>query len=241
MSSNGDNYWKEELKDLKRQFKELRREIKHDVHDAHREIRTAQRASRRYKRGKHGYFCGPSIDIGLDFGDSLNDYIESILGSAFEGINTAFDGFFSYGHGTKSHHRKSRFRGRRFSKVQQEQFFEKAPEILGLLSDSNRLKLLKRLESGPKYQSDLVDERIQGGTFKHHVSKLMDAGWIIQEKARGRYLITINGREALKFAEFLFTRMNPDLSKNDNENELQKGNDADTIENDVADEDNVDS
>ncbi|MFW9993609.1 MAG: winged helix-turn-helix domain-containing protein [Candidatus Odinarchaeota archaeon] len=241
MTDNGDNYWKDEVKELKRELKELRKELKYDIR---RDVREAKRSARRARKAGYWPMCSTdfNFDHAFDFSESFGQYLESVLGSVFGSIDAAFSGVFEHGHGPRSRRerRKRRFRSIHFTDEQREQFIAKAPELCSLLADSSRLKLMELLESGPKYQSDLADDKIQGGTFKHHMQKLIDAGWVIQEKARGRYLITINGREALKFAEFLFTRSNPEFFDNNDEKKPvdrkpSTGADVDIIENENED------
>jgi hypothetical protein len=213
MSDNENNennkYWKDELRRLKDELRELKEEVK-DRGDKDPFVPPRPRV--RHFKHKTGRKRPKdfNFDFDFDFDSSLGGYLESVLGSVAESLDTAFRGVFTTGPKSSSG-RKSRFKSPVFTKEQEDSFFEETPELIGLLADSNRLKLLKRLESGPKYQSDLTDDKLQGGKFKHHMDKLQEAGWIIQEKARGRYLITISGREALKFAEFMFTRSNPEL------------------------------
>lgn len=210
MSENNkdDTYWKDELRRLKDELRELKEEVKDRDEDEDYPRPRRPRGKYKYRAASHPDDIKLNFDF--DFDKSIGNYLESVMGSVAESLDTAFRGVFTTGSRT-TRGRKSRFRSKAFNEEQQERFFEETPELIGLLADSNRLKLLKKLESGPKYQSDLTDDKLQGGKFKHHMDKLQEAGWIIQEKARGRYLITISGREALKFAEFMFTRSNPDL------------------------------
>ncbi|MHA2503076.1 MAG: ArsR family transcriptional regulator [Candidatus Kariarchaeaceae archaeon] len=93
------------------------------------------------------------------------------------------------------------------SEEELEKFYNIAPMLAGALSDEKKLKLLKFLEKGPMYQQDLSEStEIKGGTFKHHMDALLEAKFIVQERARGRYLITQLGVEAVKLAEMLFRR-----------------------------------
>jgi len=98
----------------------------------------------------------------------------------------------------------------RYQKLSEEElvrFYEIAPSLTSALSDEKKLKLLKTLETGPKYQKDLSEEtEIVGGTFKHHMDALQEMQYVSQETVRGRYLITRLGVEALKLAEMLFRR-----------------------------------
>lgn len=90
-----------------------------------------------------------------------------------------------------------------------EEFYEIGANIVSAIGDSNRLRILKELESGPMYQKELSEiTNLRGGTFKHHMDKLMEptVKFVTQEVVRGRYLLTTRGREALKLAEIQFIR-----------------------------------
>ncbi len=95
-------------------------------------------------------------------------------------------------------------------------FYELAPNLAGALSDERRLKILKKLETGPLYQGDLSDKvDIKGGALKHHLDALEEVKYIYQEQARGRYLITQLGVEAIKLAEMLFRRFYVESTRDD--------------------------
>lgn len=88
-----------------------------------------------------------------------------------------------------------------------ETFFEEAPIILAAIGDGRRLKILKILEDGAKYQGDLSEATdLKGGSFKHHMDTLMEALLVQQERSRGRYIITRLGIEAIKLSEIIFRR-----------------------------------
>ncbi|MHA1220257.1 MAG: ArsR family transcriptional regulator [Candidatus Heimdallarchaeota archaeon] len=99
--------------------------------------------------------------------------------------------------------------GPRIPEDKLEEFFEIGANIVSAVGDSNRLRILKKLERGPMYQKELSEvTNLRGGTFKHHMDKLMEESvkFVTQEVVRGRYLLTTRGREALKLAEIQFMR-----------------------------------
>ena len=133
-----------------------------------------------------------------------------------------------------------------------ETFFQEAPNLIGVLGDENRLRILKTLQQAPHYQSELSEAtNVVGGSFKHHMDKLRDANFVIQEAVRGRYLITQSGREALALSEMMFIRHNPERFESykiDDENteeeedtELENDEeDQEFEENELIDEDDFD-
>ena len=153
---------------------------------------------------------------------TIGNYVSSILDSVADGMEGALDGLFSSStlHKTRSKMDKARRKAeklqrkaeklRRAYQLTEEElkaFPEESAQILQILADTNRLKILQELEVGPDYQKDLSERTdIKGGQWKHHTDALKEAGFIDQETVRGRYLITQLGREALKLAEMLYYR-----------------------------------
>ncbi|MFX1485753.1 MAG: ArsR family transcriptional regulator [Promethearchaeota archaeon] len=85
---------------------------------------------------------------------------------------------------------------------------EEAHRLLSPLASAERIKLLYLLAESPRYHQDLMNESgLAPGTLPHHLKQLEEAGYIAQERVRGRYLITIPGRMALKLAEYLHNQM----------------------------------
>jgi DNA-binding transcriptional ArsR family regulator len=84
---------------------------------------------------------------------------------------------------------------------------EKASEILKPLANSERLKILQSLYDEGKYFTDLVElTGLEHSPLRFHLSSLMDAGYAEQERYRGRYLITVHGKIALRLVGFLFAK-----------------------------------
>ncbi len=73
---------------------------------------------------------------------------------------------------------------------------------MSALGNEHRLKILKELASGGKYISELQEKlsEIASSTLSSHLDVLEEAGLVVQEKVRGRYLITMPGRMAYQMA-----------------------------------------
>jgi DNA-binding HxlR family transcriptional regulator len=78
----------------------------------------------------------------------------------------------------------------------------KAANIMSALGQEHRLKILSELMTGGKYISDFQTAlpEITASTLSSHLDVLQEAGLVVQERVRGRYLITIPGRIAYKMA-----------------------------------------
>jgi DNA-binding HxlR family transcriptional regulator len=80
--------------------------------------------------------------------------------------------------------------------------FPKVANVMSALGQEQRLKVLRELTSGGKYINELQEKlsEITASTLSSHLKVLEEAGLVVQEKVRGRYLITIPGRTAYKMA-----------------------------------------
>lgn len=80
--------------------------------------------------------------------------------------------------------------------------FAKTAEAMNALSHEHRLRILDELMTGGKYINELQEKlsEITTSTLSSHLNVLEEAGLVVQEKVRGRYLVTIPGRTAYKMA-----------------------------------------
>jgi len=77
-------------------------------------------------------------------------------------------------------------------------------KIFSSLGNEHRIRVLKELQNGGMYASELEAKiPVSASTLSNHLKILEDAGLITQEAIRGRYLITILGRRALRAARSL--------------------------------------
>jgi DNA-binding HxlR family transcriptional regulator len=81
--------------------------------------------------------------------------------------------------------------------------FSRVAEIMSALGQEHRLRVLNELMNGGKYINELQEKlsEITSSTLSSHLGILEEAGLVVQEKVRGRYLITIPGRTAYKMAK----------------------------------------
>jgi len=70
------------------------------------------------------------------------------------------------------------------------------------MGNEHRVTILKELSWGGMYSSDLQEsvKDIGPSTLSSHLDVLDQVGLIVQEKRRGRYLITMAGRIAIQMA-----------------------------------------
>jgi len=208
---------KESIHEMNREFKDQMRALKEDIEEIKKDIHSNRDMGKsrpprpprppRNKKGDFSFHIGDE-DWGEHFGSSIEHYIGGLLDSVGDAIDRSVGSIFqspSSRHSRiKSKHRKEKVF---VAEEELEDFYSKGSAIMGALSDSNRLRMLKELEKQPLRQSDLSEKtNTKGGNFKHHISILKEAGLVRQEGVRERYLLTFAGREALKLVEFLYAR-----------------------------------
>lgn len=137
--------------------------------------------------------------IYIDVGNRVHDYIGDVMEGVAEGIHGELEKSIFIGpRGVRI--LRERPHRRREDKI--EVSFQKVAEVMSALSHEHRLKILKELMHGGKYINELQEKlsEITTSTLSSHLNVLEEAGLVVQEKVRGRYLITIPGRTAYKMA-----------------------------------------
>ncbi len=78
---------------------------------------------------------------------------------------------------------------------------EASSKVFAALGNEHRMRILKELATGGMYANELEEKiPISASTLSSHLKTLEDAGLVMQEAVRGRYLITLQGRRALRAA-----------------------------------------
>lgn len=169
--------------DLKEEIKKLREEVA-KMKEQFREI-----VEKESRRGRGIY---------IDVGNRVHDYIEDVMESVAEGIHGELEKSIFIGPSGVRIIRK----GPPLHKDEAKVNFPKVAEIMSALGHEHRLKILKELVSGGKYINELQEklQEITTSTLSSHLNVLEEAGLVVQEKVRGRYLITMPGRTAYKTA-----------------------------------------
>jgi len=134
-----------------------------------------------------------------NFGQSLSDYVSDVVESVMSGITSEIQksvfvdptGVWFDRHVTSVQ-----------SKSMTSQEAEKAAALMTAMSSEHRLRILTELLYGGRYASELeaVLKDISPSTVSNHLKILTEAGLVVQEGDRGRYLVTLPGRIALKMA-----------------------------------------
>lgn len=127
------------------------------------------------------------------WGESLGDYIGSFVEDVMEGVSSELErSLFA------DSHLRHRHRERRREALDT----KGAADAMSALGNEHRVKILDEMSYGGLYSRDLQEAlpEISASTLSSHLDILQEAGLITQERRRGRYLITIPGRLAVKMA-----------------------------------------
>lgn len=148
------------------------------------------------------------------YGVELGEYIKTVVSDAMRGANKAMRSVFIGPKGARVRIDDNEVswdpEGVDATQVPPED----AQRLLAPLASEERIRILYLLADEPRYHQDLMElSGLKPGTLPHHLKQLEDAGYVTQERVRGRYLITIPGRMALKLAEYLHNQMTSGIGK----------------------------
>ncbi len=173
--------------DVKEEMKKLREEL----------AEMKEKLANISQKEQHGHERG---HIQIDIGKCMPEYVEDMMEDVAEGIHGELEKSILIGPGGV---RIIKERDSREDEDKIEVDLHRAAEIMSALGEEHRLSLLKELVSGGKYINELQENlhEITTSTLSSHLKILEEAGLVVQEKVRGRYLITMPGRVAYKMAK----------------------------------------
>ena len=133
------------------------------------------------------------------FGQSLSEYVNDVMESVMSGISSEIERSVLIdptGAWFDRHIAKVQSRSMSTSEAQ------RAAALMSAMASENRLRILTELLYGGRYASELeaVLKDLSPSTISSHLKTLQESGLVVQEGDRGRYLITLPGRIALKMA-----------------------------------------
>jgi len=174
---------------MSEELKEEMRKLKDEMASLKKELKDVAERGRKKRQGVY-----------IDIGDRVHDYVEDVMEGVAEGIHGELEKSIFIGpRGVRILRDKEL---RREEEDDKEVNFAKIAEVMSALGQEQRLRILKELMSGGKYINELQEKlsEITTSTLSSHLNVLEEAGLVVQEKVRGRYLITIPGRSAYKMA-----------------------------------------
>jgi len=175
----GDNRMSD---DVKEEMKKLREEIA----SLKEQMKDVAKGEQRRSRGLY-----------IDIGDNIQEYVEGMMQGVAEGIHGELEKSICIGPGGVRIIRRGEPHAEN-EKVD----LSKAAKVMSALGHEHRLRILQELMSGGEYINELQQKlsEITTSTLSSHLDVLEEAGLVVQEKVRGRYLITLPGRTAYKMA-----------------------------------------
>ncbi|MHA1770958.1 MAG: ArsR/SmtB family transcription factor [Candidatus Thorarchaeota archaeon] len=115
---------------------------------------------------------------------------------------------------------------------------DRIARILSPLGNVERLRILDYLKDGAKTFNDIESYTGKtGSSLTHHLSPLIEAGYVVKGAVRGTYYITVSGRLAYRLAQWLTSQVEQELSTIFTEEEEIVDSDSTTEDEDVLDED----
>jgi DNA-binding HxlR family transcriptional regulator len=133
----------------------------------------------------------------IDFGNT-QDYVDDVMRGVANGVHGELERSIFIGPGGCR-----MWKGHRHEEEEEGGIdFGQAAKAMSALGQEHRLKILDALMSGGRYINELQEELkdITTSTLSSHLDVLEEVGLVVQEKVRGRYLITMPGRTAYQMA-----------------------------------------
>ncbi|MEM2894254.1 MAG: metalloregulator ArsR/SmtB family transcription factor [Candidatus Bathyarchaeia archaeon] len=180
----------DELRRLREEIEELKRELKEVAG------RLREGEARPPEEGRRG----PRSELG----EAISEYVSSIVENVIAGIKGELDRSIFIG--PKGIFVSKRDRSERPFRADP----KRAAEVMSALGNEHRIRILEELTGGGRYLGELLElfPGMSAGTISSHLDVLKAAGLVVQEKERGRYLITIPGRIAYRMASQLVYQIN---------------------------------
>ncbi len=133
------------------------------------------------------------------FAQSLSEYVNDVVQSVMSGISSEIErSVFVDPTGAWFDRHVAKVQARSLGVAEA----ERAASLMSALASEHRLRILTELLYGGRYASEIesVLKDISPSTISNHLKILEESGLVVQEGDRGRYLITLPGRIALKMA-----------------------------------------
>ena len=152
--------------------------------------------------------------------ESLSDMMEG-LGERIEESMRGIEGIEAHVKVPKVYIRPRKGRSSRRSR-RRDREIEKIPpgrvaRVISPLGSEERLKILDFLKEGGKSFNDMETYTEKtGSSLTHHLTPLLDAGYVIKGEVRGTYYVTVEGRLAYRLAQWLTNQVERERVKTGN-------------------------
>jgi DNA-binding HxlR family transcriptional regulator len=152
-----------------------------------------KRSERNSRYGRmYGEMYGRAWRPAEPFGEKLGEYIGEFVNDIMENVNSELEQTIFLDKRGK----------RERPTIMSDRNVKRTAAIMSAMGNEHRVTILRELSWGGMYSSDLQEalKAISPSTLSSHLDVLEQVGLIHQEKRRGRYLITMAGRIAIKMA-----------------------------------------
>ena len=201
------------MDDIRKELEEVRRlkeSLKEEIERLRKERETSAEEHR--FRGSHRAHappepCCPPDSHFVDL-SSITDGLDEMMEGLGEQIRMSLREVGDIGVSLKSPRFMIRRMGKHHRRGIENIPAERVAQAVSPLGSEERLRILDILKDGGKSFNEI--ETLTGKTgssLTHHLTPLMDAGYVIKGEVRGTYYITVAGRLAYRLAQWLTSRV----------------------------------
>ncbi len=221
--SQGINEIRKELEEVRKLKETLKKEIEgirgRETDRPRRRTHQSHRGDKR-PRDIPKPLIPPMFDL-RPLTESLSDMMEG-LGEKIEESMRGIEGIEAHVKVPKVYVRRAR-KGRSSRRSRRrDREIEKIPpgrvaRIISPLGSEERLKILDFLKEGGKSFNDIETYTGKtGSSLTHHLTPLLDAGYVIKGEVRGTYYVTVEGRLSYRLAQWLTNQVERERVKTGN-------------------------
>ena len=209
----------EDIDEMKRELEEIRKikeEMKRELQEAKRErLEALKREKIKFPKPstppKH--VKAPRAPRRASIVDlrGLTDSLESMMEGLEDSIRDSVSGWEEIGKAFSGPALRVR-KGKKLKRKRDRDFEmippERVAKIVSPLGSEERLRILDFLKEGGRTFNDLETHTGKtGSSLTHHLTPLLDAGYVIKGEVRGTYYVTVEGRLAYRLAQWLTSKV----------------------------------
>ncbi|MFW9889274.1 MAG: ArsR/SmtB family transcription factor [Candidatus Thorarchaeota archaeon] len=206
----------EEIDEMKRELEEIRRikeEMKRELQEAKRERLEASKQGKVKPTKPPKVPKAPRAPRRASIVDlrGLTDSLEDMMVGLEDSIRDSVRGLEDLGREFSGPYLRARV-GKKRGKTRDRDIETIPPErvakIVSPLGSEERLRILDFLKEGGRTFNDLETHTGKtGSSLTHHLTPLLEAGYVIKGEVRGTYYVTVEGRLAYRLAQWLTSKV----------------------------------
>lgn len=196
-----------DIEELKKELEEVRilkESLKEEIDELKRDRR------RVYRRPRLPEVKTPKVDF-----SEITDSLETMMAEIAEQLRESMSGIEDIGERIRS----SRPNWTRFSRRGRSEVKNIPPariaKVISPLGNEERLKIIDHLTEGSKTFNELEEYTDRtGSSLTHHLTPLLDAGYVVKGEVRGTYFVTVEGSLAYHLSQWLTSRLEREMDRN---------------------------